>query len=217
LRLDTGPDGGPPTLDVDPPTRKRTLRAEVPGRIHALPDALRRLQERRLIEDVLALPGFDEAQRLLLYAPAFPEEIDTRPLLRLVLRRGKTLVLPRVRRRPTGLTLYHVRDLETDLRPGVLGIPEPGPMCPVVMPEEVDWVLVPGVAFNERGMRLGRGAGHYDRLLPKLRPEVPRWAIAFEDQCLDTLPAEPHDQPLDGILTPDRAILGERWRSRRGR
>ena len=107
-----------------------------------------------------------------------------------------------------------IDDLDADLEPGTLGIPEPAPDCPEVEPEAVDWVLVPGLAFDAAGYRLGRGAGHYDRLLPTLRPDAPRWALAFDCQWVDDLPVEPHDVPLDGIVSPTPATSSRR--SRRG-
>ena len=68
-------------------------------------------------------------------------------------------------------------------------------------------ILVPGLAFDARGYRLGRGAGHYDRLLPRLRPEVSRWALILDCQWVEDLPVEPHDIPLDGVVSPGREIV----------
>ena len=120
--------------------------------------------------------------------------------------RGKAARLPPGRPgRPRRLRLYQVGDPDTDFRRGTLGIPEPRKSCPTVAPEEVDWVLVPGLAFDGRCYRLGRGAGHYDRLLPTLRPDTPRWSLALDCQWVDALPVEPHDVPLDGVVSPTRA------------
>ena len=65
---------------------------------------------------------------------------------------------------------------------------------------------IPGVAFDERGYRLGRGAGHYDRLLPAMRADAVCWAFCLSCQLVPRLPIEPHDVPLDGITTPDRTV-----------
>ena len=95
---------------------------------------------------------------------------------------------------------------ETDLEPGSLSIPEPRAECLEVAPEEVDWALIPGLAYDLQCYRLGRGAGYYDRLLPLLRTEVPRWALAFDCQMISCLPVEPHDVPIDGIVTAHQMI-----------
>jgi 5-formyltetrahydrofolate cyclo-ligase len=186
---------------------KRALRRIVRDRILALEPTARAREEAELLRRVPELPGFVRAATLLLYARAFPEEIDTGPLLRDALSRGRRLVLPRVDRRAKHLVLHHVADLRRDLAPGVLGIPEPLPTCPIVDPREIDWALVPGLAFDARGYRLGRGAGHYDRLLPKLREDVPRWALALSPQWVEALPVEPHDQRLDGIAGDERTYV----------
>jgi 5-formyltetrahydrofolate cyclo-ligase len=144
---------------------------------------------------------------VLLYATAFPEELDTRAWLGLVLAGGRRLLCPRVDRKGRRLRLYEVKDPQADLRPGALGIPEPRPGAPEVAPGEVDWVLVPGLAFDPRGYRLGRGAGYYDRLLPTLRPDAPRWSLCLDCQWVDELPVEPHDAVLDGVVSPSKTVV----------
>lgn len=176
-------------------------------RILAVDSNERLRQESDLIDRFATLPGFDAAGTVLLYVSAFPEEINTLPMLERALAEGKRLVCPRVDRPSRRLRLFQVDDLRTDLRPGTLGIPEPGRGCQPIEPDEVDWVLVPGLAFDDRGFRLGRGAGHYDRLLPTLGQEAPRWALALDCQWVDFLPTEPHDQPLNGVVSPRKTAV----------
>ena len=190
--------------------RKQALRREVAAKILAMDPGRRRREEAELIGRAAELPGFAGAGTVLLYASAFPEEIDTAPLLRFALARGQRLICPRVDREANRLRLHLIADPAHDLEPGTLGIPEPRRACPVVDPAEVDWALVPGLAFDAAGFRLGRGKGHYDRLLPTLRAEAPRWALALGPQWVDALPIEAHDQPLDGILGVDCAATRPR-------
>jgi 5-formyltetrahydrofolate cyclo-ligase len=178
---------------------KSALRRSLKGGILAMDPAERAEQERALSVRFSTLPGFASARVILLYARAFAEEIDTGPMLRAALEAGKSLVCPRVIRAENRLRLFRVEDLDADFEGGVLGIPEPRAHCPEVAPEDIDWVLVPGLGFDRQGFRLGRGAGHYDRLLPRLRREVPRWGLILTPQWVDALPVEPHDQPLDGV------------------
>ncbi len=185
---------------------KTTLRREVIRRILALDADERQAQESALAERFTELPGVVEASTILLYVSAFAEEFATRPLLDQVLKLGKTLILPRVDRSSKTLHLYQVTNLTHDLEPGHRGIAEPSLNCPKVEPETIDWVLVPGLAFSTKGYRLGRGAGHYDKLLPTLRPEASRWALILEPQWLENLPIEPHDQPVDGVADWRRSV-----------
>jgi len=131
----------------------------------------------------------------------FGSEIDTLPFNRMLLERRLALILPRVDRATGGLVLYRVRDLEADCVPGVWGIREPDPRrCEVVAPSEIDWMLLPGLAFDRHGGRLGYGGGYYDRLLPQL-PALRRVAAAFHCQIVDAVPRGPHDVPMDVVIT----------------
>lgn len=72
---------------------------------------------------------------------------------------------------------------------------------PVCAPEEIDFAVVPLVAFDSQNNRLGYGGGNYDRFLPKLRPATPICGVGFEEQRIDAVPLEEHDQPLPCILS----------------
>jgi 5-formyltetrahydrofolate cyclo-ligase len=100
------------------------------------------------------------------------------------------------------LVLHQVGDIDRDTRPGRWGIREPDPArCPAIDPLEVDLVLLPGVAFDRRGGRLGYGAGFYDRLLTRLRTDCVRVAGAFSLQVVAEVPLEPHDQRFQCLVT----------------
>jgi len=191
---------------------KRRLRRKVQRALRALEPAGRAAQEARLRAKLETLPGFAEARVLALYEPGFPEEIDTRAVAAQLLKAGRRLVYPRLDVDSERLRLFNVTDPAAQLRPGAFGIPEPIPGCPEADPEAVDWMLVPGLAFDRRGRRLGRGGGHYDRLLPTLRPDAGRWSIALKPQLVIEVPLEAHDQPIDGVLFPDLLVESERGR-----
>jgi 5-formyltetrahydrofolate cyclo-ligase len=87
-----------------------------------------------------------------------------------------------------------------------MGIPEPVPDCHPVPRDAIDFVLVPGVAFDAAGRRLGYGGGYYDRLLPLLRPAAARVAGAFELQLVDRVPVSPYDLTVDAIVTESRTL-----------
>jgi 5-formyltetrahydrofolate cyclo-ligase len=188
---------------------KRALRARVLAARDALDPMARAAGARAIASRIAALPSFDGATTLLATLP-FGSEWDVRPLAQAALDRGKTLVLPRVDATARVLVLHRVADLDTDVLPGFRGIAEPSPRAPVVRPVEVDCVLVPGIAFDAAGRRLGYGGGYYDRLLPELRPGVPRIAGAFDVQVVDTVPAGGHDAAVDVVVTPTRTLATRR-------
>lgn len=170
----------------------------------------REREQNGLVELFSRLPGLPPASCLLLYAKAFPEEIDTLPMLEWTLRQGRRLVCPRVNRKLKLLQLFEVRDLARDFREGTLAIPEPAEHCAEVDPIEVDWVLVPGLGFDRAGFRIGRGAGHYDRLLPTIRPDVAKVALCFTPQWIEQVPAEPHDIPVDYVVDHRQTVATAR-------
>ncbi len=98
------------------------------------------------------------------------------------------------------------RDTSREIVPGYCGIPEPTLSCAVVLPQDIDWVLVPGVAFDTAGRRLGYGGGFYDRLLPLFPSRTARVAGAFDLQLVERVPAAPHDLAIDTIVTETRTI-----------
>ncbi|WP_165222884.1 5-formyltetrahydrofolate cyclo-ligase [Aquisphaera insulae] len=185
---------------------KRALRRSVIASILAMDPAKRSGEEQSLRTLFEELPGYPSATTVLLYVKAFPEEIDTGPLLESAIAAGKRLACPRVDRDQGRLRLFVVRSLIDDLAPGTLNIPEPAGHCEELGPTDVDWVLVPGVGFDPSCYRVGRGAGHYDRLLPKLRVDAPRHALGYECQVVERLPIEAHDVPIDGVHTPTRTF-----------
>ena len=192
---------------MTPASQKRALRRATIERILSLDPALRAKQDAALVLRFATLPGLADARVVLLYVTAFPEEIPTRPLLRQVRDLGKTLVCPRVDRAERRLRLFQVDDIDSDLVPGAMGIPEPRSGCKPVDPSQVDWLLVPGLAFDPLCHRIGRGAGHYDKLLPTFRPETPRLALIYDEQWIDAIPVEAHDVQLDGVVSMSRTIV----------
>ena len=192
-------------MDVEPiRDAKRLLRRTTIGLIRAMDPERRRIELDALHARFKQLPGIDRAEVVFGYRSHLPEEIETPPMLRWLLELGKTLVLPRVDRLGSRLRLHAVEDLDRDLEPGPFGIPEPSDRAPVIEPDRVDWALIPGVAFDDGGRRLGRGAGYYDRLLPLLKPEAPRWALIFESQWVDRVPVEDHDARIGGIASASK-------------
>jgi 5-formyltetrahydrofolate cyclo-ligase len=189
---------------------KANLRSTIKATIAGLDPALRQAENDALVGRFGQLPGLLAGGRILLFVPAFPEEPPMVELLFSTYEMKKEVFFPRVDKSARLLRLYRVADPAKDLCPGALGIPEPRPGLPEVSPEVIDWALVPGLAFDEQGFRLGRGGGYYDRLLPLLRPQAICWALCLSCQLVSRLPVEAHDAPLSGVSTPERELLGLR-------
>ena len=184
---------------------KRVLRDRVITMRDALAPAVRARASRAIAERICALDSWARARAVLLTLP-FRSEWDASIVAARALAAGKLTALPRVDPRARMLRLHRIVDLGRDVGPGHLGIPEPHADCPEVDRDAIDWVLVPGVAFDAAGQRLGYGGGFYDRLLPGLRSAIPRVAGAFEMQLVDAIPLAPHDCAVDAIVTETRVI-----------
>jgi len=184
---------------------KRNLRSRVLALRDEMPALARAAASSVICAKLAALPDFQAARCVLLTLP-FGSETDTRPLAEHALAAGKQVLLPRVDREARMLELHRVCDLAQDVAPGRWNIPEPRPEhCPRVAAEAADWVLVPGVAFDAQGGRLGYGGGFYDRLLPLLRTGISRVAAAFELQMVGRVPRGRHDLAIDLVITESAA------------
>jgi 5-formyltetrahydrofolate cyclo-ligase len=186
---------------------KMALRRHVLALRDAMPGAEHAVASAAIATRISSLASYASA-RVVLLTLAFRSEWDTRPLVADALAGGRTVALPRVDALARMLTLHAVADIARDAAPGYQGIPEPLPHCPRVAPADVEWVLVPGVAFDADGRRLGYGGGYYDRLLPSLRASAARVAGAFDLQIVERVPAAPHDLGVDVVATESRILEG---------
>ena len=187
---------------------KLALRQRVLDSRDALPAAVRTAASAAIVTRIQARADFQSARVVLLTLP-FGSEWDTLPLVRAALAAGKTVGVPRVDKTTRMLALHAIADPERDIVAGYRDIPEPLSACPLISRDRVDFVLVPGVAFDRDGRRLGYGGGYYDRLLPLLSRHAPRVAGAFEVQLVARVPAAPHDVAIDAVVTESRALTVE--------
>ena len=186
--------------------QKRRIRGSILALRRELPEPERVARSRRVWEHLTGLPCYQHARVLLGYM-AFDNEVLTDGLLRQAMASGKQVVLPVVQADRRRLALYAVRNLERDVAPGYRGILEPRPLYTwLVALTQLELVLLPGVAFDLRGVRLGFGVGCYDRLLGELPQGIPTVGLAFDFQVIPRLPRQPHDIALDAIVMESRVI-----------
>jgi len=200
--------------------RKRVLRGEIRARLRGMSPSNRQERSaaaRRMLEEQRI---WKEARRILFYAP-LETEVDIWQMLVDAIREGKEAYLPRFVDRPRSAcsleesaqrgvgpsgayVVCRISDAESDVRIGRFGIREPAESCREGQLNWLDLILVPGIAFDLHGCRLGRGKGYYDRLLADVSGA--KCGVAFDEQIVESLPIEPHDVRLHCILTPTRWI-----------
>ena len=183
---------------------KSGLREAVVARRDAMGTDTRDALSLAIVDKILHLDRYQRSGVVLAYV-GFGGELRTDAFIRRVLDDGKVLLLPRVNREGRRLDLYEVKGPAQDLKAGTWGIREPDPeRCLPAEPESIDFALIPGVAFDAQGARLGYGGGFYDKLLagcPEPGPFLV--AAAFELQVVDEVPVEEHDVRLNLVVTEE--------------
>lgn len=183
---------------------KAALRRRMLAARSALPPSARAEASAAVCAAAARLPEVAGARVVLGYA-AFGTECRIDALLGELSRRSVGVLLPWVDGEE--LALARVRDLGIDLEPGWRGVREPAPVLRRrrARPDRVEAAIVPGLAFDRSGARLGYGGGHFDRLLARLRPGTPVVGVAFSLQLVDSVPTHAHDRSVD-ILVTEREV-----------
>ena len=179
---------------------KGALRSEMLARRDALPEGERVRLAAAFTAQMLLMPEYVSA-RSVLATMSIGSEWDTRTFLDRAHADGKALILVRLTPPPRQLALHRVNDLDRELIPGVWDIPEPDPdRCKPVELADVDFAIVPALAVDRSGYRLGYGAGYFDKLLTG-RGARPFCVTALPSPFIvDSLPHEPHDVAVDRII-----------------
>jgi len=188
--------------------RKRLLREQAHAHRNAQSD--KDELSRRICDTFMALPTYAAARAVKFYIDV-RSEVRTRHALPAALASGKKVVVPWCNDRGE-LELFHLTSVE-ELAVGMYKILEPkselrGLPEKQVRPDELDLVMVPGVAFDRRGGRMGHGKGYYDKLLQHARPDAPLVALAFECQLFDEIPMAAHDVFMDKVITEQSTYAG---------
>jgi 5-formyltetrahydrofolate cyclo-ligase len=181
---------------------KRALRAELAAVRAGLAPAERAERSLAVADRIEGLGPFRAARTVAVYAALGPE-VDPAPIVARAAARGVCLVYPRAAGRERVLAFAACGP--GDLVRGPFGALEPPAAAPGVPLDEIDCVLMPGLAFSEDGLRLGRGGGHFDATLSRM-PRALRVGLAFDVQVVRSLPREPHDAALDALVTDVRLL-----------
>ena len=180
---------------------KAAARREILARRRAVGEGEARAVGDRITEHLLAADGFRRAQRIALYA-ATDGEPDLRGLFDAVRTSARTALLPRCE--PGGSLSFRVVEAWSDLVTGRFGLSEPDAGAERYEVSDIDWMLIPAVAIDRSGGRLGRGGGWYDRTLAGPSTDRPsRIAVVHAFQLIDRVPRAEHDRGVDGYVCED--------------
>ncbi|GAA2174107.1 5-formyltetrahydrofolate cyclo-ligase [Agrococcus versicolor] len=183
---------------VDAQTEKRAIRERVRASRRARTPEARSEADAAIAAVAATLLQEHGATQVAAYL-SLPDEPGTNGILAWAREHGVRVLLPIVRQ--DGLLDW--AEQGDAIGEGAFGLPEPtGEVLPPTVLCDVDLILAPASAIDRRGMRLGWGRGYFDKALGALAQRPPVYAIAFDDEILDVVPDEAHDQPVDGAITP---------------
>lgn len=190
---------------MDIPQQKQQFRDAITQRLARMNEQERQAESRSVCRRILQeLPK--DAVIAGVYYP-MKSEVDILPLITTLLERGSKLYMSRAD--GTGFKFHQVTALNA-LKMGPFRIPEPPADAPLLDKTTLQYILVPGMAFDRAGNRLGRGSGGYDKWLlglRKINPTVQVWGIGFDAQIVHEVPVAAHDQPMDKVIGPRGTIV----------
>lgn len=181
--------------------KKNILRKEILTLLRHQKEEDRKTKSGLIGEKLLILKEFKEADKILFYM-SFDGEVETATMISETQKLGKKVLLPKIDQTRNRIIPAIIRNLKTDLEPGPYGIMQPTKECHTLDDlSEIDLAIVPGVCFDKKNNRLGRGGGYYDRFLSDLPQDVSTIGIAFDFQIVESIPnLESHDYPVSAVL-----------------
>jgi len=176
---------------------KQQLRSKIIARLKTQKEEDRNRKSKIIKEKLLRTQVFKKAKSVMFYI-AFGGEVDTTEMIKEAIKSGKIVSVPVCKDRTIALRPC-ILDESAKLKKGPYGVCEPLTQR-LIQPKELDLVIVPGLAFDRKGNRLGRGKGYYDRFLRILSEEIPSIGLAFDFQILSKVPAKTHDRNVDKVI-----------------
>lgn len=185
---------------------KDDIRRNIEEALASLSDKEIKAKTQRIEKRLFEFANFLESNIVLLYINSNCE-VNSLEIIKRCLNFKKIVILPAFVPTKYEMKLFKIDNLDTDLTLGPRNILEPDPNhCNVVPIECIDIAIIPGVAFDEKGGRIGSGDGYYDRLIPKLPITTRKVALTFENQIVSQIQMEAHDRHVDIIITEKRII-----------
>ena len=183
---------------------KKSLRKLVRAKLAAMSPAVAHAKSMAACRRLMAQPEFDRAHVVMIYLP-LPDEVELSPVALRGWQEQKIIAAPKISWDKRHMIPIEIRSLATDVVSTVRGLREPSDGDPIPL-EMLDLVVVPGLAFDPRGNRLGRGAGFYDRFLALPQFRGVAVGLAFREQVIESLPVQENDVPVHMLVTDEQVL-----------
>ena len=186
---------------------KRQIRQIMKGKRKQLGKQVRAEKSQRIYENVTSLTVWEQAKRAMVYID-FRDEVETEPLIRFLWENDVEVVVPVCDLQKKDMQAVVLNSYD-ELQISAYGIREPLPSAATTIvadPRTIDIMIVPGLAFDREGGRLGYGAGYYDKYFPQTNLQMLKIALAYDEQLISNIPIEEHDVKVDIIVTDAEVI-----------
>lgn len=179
---------------------KDLIRKDIAKRLRDLTKEERRKKSLRIKEKLFRSCEFKNAKTIVFFVSR-EDEVDTQDMIRQAVKMGKKVGVPLVQEGKRELLMSQTVDIDKELvrGPYLIYQPDKNFIRPIKV-RDLDLIIVPGLAFTRKGLRLGRGKGYFDRFLKKIPEYVKKIGIAFDFQILKELPISSHDMPVDRVI-----------------
>jgi 5-formyltetrahydrofolate cyclo-ligase len=186
---------------------KNALRHELKQLLVRMSKEDRVAQSKQICQRITDSDVFRDASVVMVYL-SMPHEVDTTLLILKAWQQGKTVAVPKVSWQQRHMIPVELTSLETGLKTEKMGLRTPTNGVPVPF-DEIDLVVTPGLGFDKKGNRLGRGGAFYDNFFKHGKINAARWAVAFSPQMCDEIPHDDNDIPIDAVVTENELIVCE--------
>jgi len=183
---------------------KAELRRKLLNCLLAIPPEQRSERSRKACRNLVSTEQFQSASTVMMFL-SLPHEVDTSEAILHAWQLGKAVAVPKISWQQRHMIPVQINSLETGLSTGASGLRNPVAGLPVPF-EEIDLVVTPGLGFDKKGNRLGRGGSYYDRFFANGELKAARCGFGFAEQLVDLIPVTEHDEPVEILVTDEEII-----------
>jgi 5-formyltetrahydrofolate cyclo-ligase len=190
--------------NTDIGTDKKRLRLQLQASLRELSQARRSEMSKKACANLVGTSAFEDSAVVMMYLP-LPHEVDTSSAIMHAWNLGKTVVVPKISWAQRHMIPVAINSLETGFSTDVHGLRNPVTGVPIPL-EEIGLIVAPGLGFDRKGNRLGRGGAYYDRFFSSPQLNAKRCGFAFQQQIIDAVPVTEHDRSLNMLVTDEEVL-----------
>ena len=183
---------------------KIEMRHSLRSRLYGLPQGHRRTESKQACRNLIATDEYKKASSIMIFL-SLPHEIETTAVILDAWQRGKTVAVPKMSWQQRHMIAVEITSLETGFSEERGGFKNPTTSVPMAV-EDIDLVVTPGLGFDDKGNRLGRAGGYYDRYFKSEHLSAKKCGFAFSQQIVDSIPVDDHDERVD-FLVSDAGVV----------